>query len=185
MQKASQIAPNVQFRYRREYEPPRADEGFAAIEDVAFTRREPAAGTKHPALFVELDNLVWRGRPRSADDVELVPGIRDELARWVDAGFALAGTSWLTPPSLDARLGELLGLRIEIARCAHPAGPPICWCRKPLPGLALLLAHTHGFDLARSVHVGKGPADRGFAARAGLAYADLAEGFPTPANRAS
>jgi len=48
-----------------------------------------------------------------------------------------------------------------------------------------------GFTLARSAHVGKGPADRGFAMRAGLRYFDVADGFPapdsvaTPANSAS
>jgi histidinol phosphatase-like enzyme len=46
----------------------------------------------------------------------------------------------------------------------------VCWCRKPLPGLALLLAHRHGFSLTDSVHVGHSPADRGFAARAGIAF---------------
>ena len=123
---------------------------------------------------------MWRSRPRNIDDIVLVPGIRDHLARWHAAGFVLAGTTWLTLPALDARLAELLELPIEIARCAHPAGPPICWCRKPLPGLALLLARNHDLDLARSVHVGKGPADRGFAARAGLRYFDIADGFPSP-----
>jgi histidinol phosphatase-like enzyme len=53
----------------------------------------------------------------------------------------------------------------DVIRCAHAAGPPVCWCRKPMPGMAVVLAHRHGLDLARSVHVGTGAADRGFAAR--------------------
>lgn len=137
------------------------------------------------ALLVELDDIVWRGRPAKPADVALVTGVRDALARWVDAGYAFAGTPWLTPAAVDARLAELLGLPIAIARCAHPAGPPVCWCRKPLPGLALWLAREHGFDLTRSVHVGKGAADRGFAQRAGLAYVGVGAGFPAPANSAS
>jgi hypothetical protein len=32
----------------------------------------------------------------------------------------------------------------------------------------------------RSLHLGKGPADRGFAARAGMRYADLADGWLAP-----
>jgi phosphoglycolate phosphatase-like HAD superfamily hydrolase len=182
MRRTATIAPSAQFRYRREYEPPRSDEGFATIEEVAFERR---TRTGAPALLVELDDLVWRGRPPTPDAIALVPSIRDHLARWHDAGYVLAGTTWLTSPALDARLVELLDLPIAIARCGHPAGPPICWCRKPLPGLALWLAHQHGFDLARSVHVGKGAADRGFALRAGLAYFDVDAGFPTPASSAS
>ncbi|HEY5928531.1 MAG TPA: aldo/keto reductase [Kofleriaceae bacterium] len=200
MKQLAMIPPNAQFRYRRDYEPPRADEGFATVEDIVFVARglaspraaaldanasaQPAPALR-PALFVELDDLVWRSRPRSPDAIVLVPGIRDQLARWHAAGYTLAGTTWLTQPALDARLGELLELPIAIARCLHPAGPPICWCRKPLPGMALLLAHVHGLDLARSVHIGKGPADRGFATRAGLAYFDIADGFPIPANSAS
>jgi D-glycero-D-manno-heptose 1,7-bisphosphate phosphatase len=54
----------------------------------------------------------------------------------------------------------------------------VCWCRKPLPGLAVAWAHQHGIDLARSLHVGKGAADRGFALRAGMRYADIADGWP-------
>lgn len=182
LKRTQMIGPSAQFRFRREYEPPRLDEGFAAIEDVAFTPR-PTSGT--PALIVELDDVVWHSRPRTPGEVSLLPGIRDALARWRDAGYVLAGTTWLTPAAVDTRLAELLDLPIAIARCSHPAGPPVCWCRKPLPGLALLLARTHGLDLARSVHVGKGAADRGFASRAGLAYADVSAGFPMPANRAS
>ncbi|HEY5945266.1 MAG TPA: hypothetical protein VIV40_07240, partial [Kofleriaceae bacterium] len=182
LRKAAMIAPSAQFRYRREYEPPRADEGFAEIAELPFT---PRPTTGKPALVVEVDDIVWRSRPRHADEIALVPGVRDSLQRWRDAGYFIAATSWLTPESLDARLAELLELPIAIARCLHPAGPPVCWCRKPLPGLALLLARMHDLDLARSVHVGKGPADRGFASRAGLAYFDVADGFPMPANSAS
>ncbi|HUS28772.1 MAG TPA: hypothetical protein VMZ53_09685, partial [Kofleriaceae bacterium] len=63
-------------------------------------------------------------------------------------------------------------------RCVHPAGPPVCWCRKPMPGLALAFARAHDVDLARSVHVGHGPADKGFAIRAGVDYFDRGDGWP-------
>ena len=33
-----EVGPGAQFRYRRAYEPPSADEGFLAIEEVAFER---------------------------------------------------------------------------------------------------------------------------------------------------
>jgi phosphoglycolate phosphatase-like HAD superfamily hydrolase len=174
------IAPNAQFRYRRAYEPPREDQGFTAIEDVPFTRA-PTRG--RPALIVELDDMVWRGRPRTAAAIELVPGSAEALATWHAAGHVLAATTWqpepIDAPALDARLQELVGLAIAIARCAHPAGPPVCWCRKPLPGLAFALARAHDLDLARSVHVGRGPADRGFATRAGMGYVQGNDwGFP-------
>ena len=174
---AKLIGPGAQFRYRRSYEPPRDDEGFASIEERAFA---PRATTGKAALIVELDGIVWR-----KTDGSLLPGAREALAAWHDAGYVLAGTTWQTLPAHGATLADRLALPIAVAGCAHPAGPPVCWCRKPLPGLALWLAHVHGLDLARSIHVGKGPADRGFALRAGMRYFDVAAGWPMPANLAS
>jgi hypothetical protein len=131
-------------------------------------------------LIVELDSNVWFARPATADGVRLVDGAREQIARWHAAGYLLAGTTWQTAPEADRRLRELLDLPIEILRCAHPAGPPVCWCRKPMPGLALSFARAHDVELARSVHVGRGPADRGFALRAGIDYFDLGDGWPAP-----
>lgn len=34
--------------------------------------------------------------------------------------------------------------------CPHPAGPPTCWCRPPLPGLFLAAARAHGISLEKS-----------------------------------
>lgn len=164
-----EVPPNAQFRYQRQHEPPQLDEGFAALEHVAFARRPEPPGPR--VAIVELDSTIWRGRPRT--EVELLPGARERLAALIDRGFALAGTAWQPEsfdPAIDAQLVDQLGLPIAIARCTHPPGPPVCWCRKPLPGLALLLAHRHGFALTGSIHVGHSPADRGFAARAGLAF---------------
>jgi histidinol phosphatase-like enzyme len=86
----------------------------------------------------------------------------------------ICATTWQPEPfdpAIDAALAERLGFAIHVARCTHAAGPPVCWCRKPLPGLALVLARDHGLALADNVHVGRGPADHGFAVRAGTRYA--------------
>jgi hypothetical protein len=34
----------------------------------------------------------------------------------------------------SARMQQLLGVSVEILCCPHSAGPPVCWCRKPLRG---------------------------------------------------
>ena len=47
---------------------------------------------------------------------------------------------------------------VDSALCPHPAGPPTCWCRPPLPGLLLDFARRHRVDLGRSIHIGSGPA---------------------------
>lgn len=177
------FSPNVQFRYRREYEPPHADEGFDAIEEVCAERAPRGDGR---ALVVELDDLVWAGRPARPESIELRDGAAEALAAWAAAGRSIAGTTWqpglaaADVPALAARLAALAGAAIELLACAHPAGPPVCWCRKPLPGLALAFARARGVDLSRSLCLGRGPADRGFALRAGIPYADIADGWPRP-----
>jgi hypothetical protein len=53
---------------------------------------------------------------------------------------------------------------VEAALCPHPGGPPICWCRPPLPGLPLAFARAHGVDPARSTLVGTSSAHKTLAA---------------------
>jgi aryl-alcohol dehydrogenase-like predicted oxidoreductase len=161
--RAGAIGPSAQFRFRRQYEPPDPGEGFASIEEFA----PPLAPTSgRAAAIVELSVLTRGG--------ELDPAVAERLRAYARDGYALAATAWQPDPAdtaaIDARISAQLGLALPVARCHHPAGPPVCWCRKPLPGLALVLAREHGFDLARSVHLGRSPADRGFALRAGLAF---------------
>jgi aryl-alcohol dehydrogenase-like predicted oxidoreductase len=48
----------------------------------------------------------------------------------------------------------------EHAVCTHPGGPPVCWCRPPLPGLLLELARRHGVSPERSVVVGESATHR-------------------------
>ena len=48
----------------------------------------------------------------------------------------------------------------------------MCWCRKPLPGLAVELVLRHKLDVARSLYLGKSRLDRTFAERVGFVYRD-------------
>ena len=68
-----------------------------------------------------------------------------------------------------------LGLEVEVACCPHPAGPPRCWCRKPLPGLGVLFVHRYRLDPARCLFVGAGPHDVGFARRLGFTFRDATD----------
>jgi histidinol phosphatase-like enzyme len=93
-------------------------------------------------------------------------------------------TSWQpgVAPTKFAELVEQLAKLLDIvpraAACFHVAGPPVCWCRKPLPGLGLVMAHHHRvrFELC----IGAGAADKGFAARVGVPYHDVRDGWPLP-----
>ena len=58
-----------------------------------------------------------------------------------------------------ARTRELLGVPIEVLYCPHGGGPPVCWCRKPLPGLGVVFIQLHQLDPAQCVYVGAGPQD--------------------------
>jgi histidinol phosphatase-like enzyme len=86
----------------------------------------------------------------------------------------------MTPADADAvfaRLRELLDVAIEVEYCPHPAGPPVCWCRKPLPGLGVLFQHRHRLDPSQCIYVGSGGQDPGFARKLGFQYRDAAEFF--------
>jgi hypothetical protein len=55
----------------------------------------------------------------------------------------------------------------EVAICAHAGGPPLCWCRPPLPGLWLRFARTHGVDAREAVLVVASSAHRAMASAIG------------------
>jgi aryl-alcohol dehydrogenase-like predicted oxidoreductase/predicted kinase len=59
---------------------------------------------------------------------------------------------------------------VEAAVCPHGGGPPVCWCRPPLPGLVLAFARTSGVDPARSTLVGTSAAHRSLAAAVGARF---------------
>jgi hypothetical protein len=138
------MVPTRQMRALRELEPPGDDEGFGDVEHVPF-QRAPASGGASvlvaaaavPSLPADLDrslpHLVFDWRPGGAPA---------DLDREVTALAAV-----VTGP-------------IEAALCAHPAGPPTCWCRPPLPGLVLAFALRYGVDPVRAVVVGTGAAHR-------------------------
>ena len=146
------FGPDAQFRYQRDVEPPRADEGFRSIERRAFERK-PMNTSGRKALFF--------------DPAELPPSGLDELRRYQDDGWLLIGLAWCPPGSNKSRL---TGVEYEYLQCTHPAGPPICWCRKPLPGLVLESAWRHHLDLQACILIGDAAADQTMARRLGMRY---------------
>ena len=184
--------PGVQFRYQRELEPPDPSEGFSRIDVVPFERRiDPSCVNR--AVIVWCDEVLLRSRsgqrtPVGRDDVAVAENRAAALRRYRDDGWRVLGLSWQpeiaagTRTAADAqavfaRMQELLSLAIDVEYCPHPAGPPACWCRKPLPGLAVLLIHRHQLDPARCIYVGAGPQDPGFARKLGFAYRHADEFF--------
>jgi aryl-alcohol dehydrogenase-like predicted oxidoreductase len=152
------FGPGVLFRYRRELEPPQMDEGFSALEVRPFTRAPDPTRTAR-AVILWCDDEVFEGR----DEV---------LQRYRRDGFLILRLAWL--PGMAAGAGAPAGID---AYCPHPAGPPVCWCRKPLPGLGVLMIHRHALDASQCLYVGAGPQDPGFARRLGFVFRPADEFF--------
>jgi aryl-alcohol dehydrogenase-like predicted oxidoreductase/predicted kinase len=173
----SAFGPAVQFRYQRELEPPDPSEGFSRIEPIAFART-PAPSFTNRALIVWCDGSM----------AEEAAHRRTILQRHAAEGWRILGLGWqpgiadktMTVEDADAGYAKLraeLGVEIDIRYCPHGGGPPVCWCRKPLPGLGVVLVHRYKLDPARCVYVGAGPQDPGFARRLGFQYRDARDFF--------
>jgi histidinol phosphatase-like enzyme len=186
-QDISAFGPAVQFRYQRDLEPPDAAEGFSRIDTRAFARaRDPAFVNR--AVIVWCDGVLTRGRGTSGSDADSFEERGAVLRRYADDGWRLLGVGWepdvsqeiVTAEQVDAgyaKMQERLGVEMDILYCPHGGGPPVCWCRKPLPGLGVVLIQRHRLDPSRCIYVGNGPQDPGFARRLGFQYRDAAEFF--------
>jgi hypothetical protein len=182
------FGPDAQFRYARQVEPPAREEGFSQIEDRPFVRRA-MAGFDEKAAIVAYDDVLCMSASGAAvalepADVVLRPGareLRELIEAHCEAGSKLFAIAWrpqiregkTTDDAVRAcfeRTQALLGTEIEFAYCPHPAGPPICWCRKPLPGLVLQFAFHHRLAFDQSLLIGNSSADRTLATRLGMKY---------------
>ena len=173
----SAFGPGVQFRYQRELEPPDASEGFSHVDVVPFERRREA-GYVNRALIVWCEGILRPYDERRAS----------VLRRYESDGWPICGLSWqpeiaaksATREAVEsglARMRDQLGVKLDVLYCPHAAGPPVCWCRKPLPGLGVLLIERYKLDPSRCVYVGDGPQDPGFARRLGFEYRAAAQFF--------
>jgi histidinol phosphatase-like enzyme/predicted kinase len=186
------FGPAVQFRHERTLEPPDENEGFSRVDRRRFERRRDPSFDER-ALIVWCDNVLHRSRsgrraPVNPDDVEVIAGRGPVLRRFADEGWKILGLSWQPeigedPAAREAvdrafvRLQQDLCVKIDVRYCPHGAGPPVCWCRKPLPGLGVVFIEQYRLDPARCVYVGSGVQDPGFARRLGFQYADAEDFF--------
>lgn len=165
--------PGAQFRVRRELEPPDVSEGFSRVDIVPFARL-------HNPDFVNRAVIV------SCDDPADLSRMAPMLREFHDAGCKLLAMSWQPQiaegtrsendlKTMFARECQRLGLEVDVECCPHPAGPPRCWCRKPLPGLGVVFVNRYRLDPAQCLYVGSGPHDLGFARRLGFTFRDVAD----------
>ncbi len=185
-------------RWHDSLERPEWDEGFSAIDSIAFVRRVPAEHTGK-GLLLDVDGtlrttLSGEIYPRHADDVMLLPNRRETLTRWIEDGYSLffvsnqSGISSGKLSQADAngafqRTIDLLGLPVqEVCYCPHPAFPVGCFCRKPMPGMAIYLSRKYKLDMAQLVMVGDMDSDAGFARSIGARYFDASVFFADSAS---
>jgi aryl-alcohol dehydrogenase-like predicted oxidoreductase len=145
------LAPTRQMRAFRELEPPAEDEGFAVVERVPFMRA-PVTKLTRGGVFVAaavVGSSGWEVALSTAD-----PAAPHLVFDWRPGG---------APADLNVAVSAVAGVvsgPVEAALCPHPAGPPICWCRPPLPGLPLAFARAHEVAPSRSIVVGTSAAHR-------------------------
>lgn len=168
------FGPDAQFRYERQVEPPVVDEGFVAIEDRVFVRTTDD-GIRQKAIVLEYDAVLF------SEDGRVPDNARQLVQAYGADGFKVFAIAW-RPQVSDGqtteaaviesfeRTKEQLGMPIEFAFCPHAAGPPICWCRKPLPGLILQFAFRHRLALKKCVLIGRSTSDRTLASRLGMIF---------------
>ena len=151
------LAPTSQMRALRELEPPAADEGFVDVEHVAFNRSPSTEGAR--GVFLAAAAFEDALGETDADAPHLI-------FDWRPGG----------QPDVLADIVSQLAVRVagpvEGALCPHPGGPPVCWCRPPLPGLLLAFARAHDVDPSRSTLFGASPAHRTLANAIGARYVD-------------
>ena len=191
------FGPDAQFRYERQAEPPTLDEGFTSIDVRAFIRRSrPDRGTR--AVILDFDDVLCDARTPilRPDHVKVPDHCRDGLARLHADGWFLLALAWR--PQIDQgsaatddvlacfdRARQLLDLDFDGAFCPHGAGPPVCWCRKPLPGLVLQFAARHRVALHRAILIGHSPADRTLARKLEIPLHHPATFFAQPSTPSS
>lgn len=153
------MAPTSQMRALRQLEAPAVDEGFATVERVEFVRATRGGTAGVLVAAAALDSPNWPALVERAD-----PPAPHLVFDWRPDGSPeqLAGAV--------ATLSSVVSGPVEAAVCPHGGGPPICWCRPPLPGLPLAFAHAHRLDPTRCTLIGATTTHRTLATRLGAIY---------------
>jgi len=158
------LAPTSQMRAFRELEPPTDDEGWAFVVRRPFARAAPSV-TGRAGVFVGASALETPGWEHALEETDpAAPHLVFDW-RWDAPADALAPAA--------ARVAALVSGPVETALCPHGGGPPVCWCRPPLPGLPLAFARNHAVDTARSTLLGTSSAHKTLAMTLGARYVAL------------
>ena len=172
--------PAVLFSYRKKFEKPTVTEGFDTVVKRKFERTFPADWTGK-AVFLDYDGTLrdtlsgdkWPSDPK---DVYLLPRRKEVLEDYRKQGYQLIGVSnqsaigkgTLTEQqAMDcfSRTNELLEMHIDVSFCPHSVPPINCYCRKPMPGMAVQHFFLRKLDPRKCIMVGDMTSDKTFAKR--------------------
>ena len=123
------------------------------------------------AVFLDRDGVINRtlvrdGRPyapRSLEEFEFLPGVREAIASLKSAGFCVivatnqpdVANGIVTRQLVEAMHGLVqTQLKVDAIKVCYHIDSDNCACRKPKPGLLLEAAREHSLDLKRSFMVG-------------------------------
>jgi D-glycero-D-manno-heptose 1,7-bisphosphate phosphatase len=155
---------------------------------------------KSMAIFLDRDGVLNRpvireGRsypPARIEDVEIYPGLREQLQHLKDRGFVLivvtnqpdvarGTTSKETVEGINGLIARELPAIDRFMVCYHDNGDG-CDCRKPQPGMLLAGAREFNVDLRRSYMVGdrRSDVEAGIAAGSSTIFIDRAYSEPPP-----
>lgn len=142
------LPPLAQLRMLRALESPTRAEGFTTLETQPFARL-PRPGAVHAGTFVAA-SVAGRAPPPVGPTLlfDWRPGAAPEERDALAKAHPHATVAW----------------------CTHPAGPPACWCRPPLPGLLLAFAHAQQLELSRCTLYGNSDTHQVMAGVVGARY---------------
>lgn len=146
--------PAPLFVYKKNFKKPTMAEGFSAIEEVKFVRQYDPAYNKSALIFdcdgVFRDSIGAEKFPCCPAEIKMIDGradrVREEMKKY-DYLLGVSNQSGVAKKKLtmdQARAcfdhtNKMLGLDIEWHFCPHNIPPVTCYCRKPHPGLGVLL----------------------------------------------
>jgi HAD superfamily hydrolase (TIGR01662 family) len=185
----------VIYKYKKELEKPKKEEGFDVVDKVKFVRR-PWPG-KNKAIILDYDGTLRITPPGSKyeyptgpQEVVALPNRTEVLQRYKDQGYLLLGATnqsgiakgTVTEDAAVAAIkktNELIGHDIEYLYDDSSVPPITSYRRKPLPGMLVEHIVKHDLDPTQCIMVGDHGNDKGAAKRVNMPYVHATEFFKT------